>query len=193
MKIITKSGVKDYYDYLVGKYGVDPLRVLDRTEYYRDILTPSEKYTVDLYICGYHLQGVYLDGRYRYGKDLEPYGRLRSYWRTDKLLYDIEGVNKNILQDKVYEPEGPNFILDCPILIRTGNGRFIRDKREYEGQYDAFPLLKDYNVQSVFTPEEIWLLLVDWLSVEKPVVNNLTNKEKIVTHGFDLKSSFRRM
>lgn len=32
MRIISKRGIKDYYDYLQGTYGIDPLVVYDRRE-----------------------------------------------------------------------------------------------------------------------------------------------------------------
>jgi hypothetical protein len=70
MKIISKY--KDYYDYLVGIYGVDEKLILDRTDF---VLTSklTNKSKVTFYICGYIIDGYYIDGKFYYGSDLEQF------------------------------------------------------------------------------------------------------------------------
>lgn len=75
MKIISKF--KDYYDYLIGVYGQDPLKVLDRTKYktydknlinvYPRYSVPDEIYVDDImvYFCGdyYFIGGCRIPAR----------------------------------------------------------------------------------------------------------------------------------
>ena len=56
----------------------------------------------------------------------------------------------------------------------------------------TYPIFKEYEFHKVFSAEKIWLLLSEWLGKEKEV-NNFPDKEKILAHGFDLKSSFRNV
>ena len=41
MRIISKRGIKDYYDYLQGTYGIDPLVIYDRREC--NVIDPPKK------------------------------------------------------------------------------------------------------------------------------------------------------
>ena len=81
MKIISKY--KDYYDYLSGVWGIDPLIVLDRTSY--DHLVPlnrgfgNEEY--QFFICGKMISGYKLKGidKILFGDDLIPYTEINTY------------------------------------------------------------------------------------------------------------------
>ena len=64
MKIISKY--KDYYDFLLGKYGVDPKLVLDRRKGGR--LTETSPQSFKLAICG-KLIDVFFDGEKCYCGD----------------------------------------------------------------------------------------------------------------------------
>ncbi len=72
MKIISKF--KDYYDYLVGVYGIDEKLILDRTEFYPTsrFVSPNDS-KVTFFICGYQVDGLYRDGRFYYGGDLAQF------------------------------------------------------------------------------------------------------------------------
>lgn len=60
-------------------------------------------------------------------------------------------------------------------------------------RFKKFPILKDYNIASVMDADTIYCLLIDFLSKDRTVINPLTDKQKIVSNGFDLKSSFRNV
>ena len=45
MRIISKRGIKDYYDYLQGTYGIDPLVVYDRREC--NVIDPPKSHSED--------------------------------------------------------------------------------------------------------------------------------------------------
>ncbi len=201
MKILSKY--KDFYDYLVGIYGVDEKLVLDRTKF--DKLEPVSKsfnFTKgNFYICNYNIEGLWIDGKFITGTDLEEYDepdlKLNNYLEykfgrsLDRNYYRIRnGKNVITVLKSARELElkySPNIKYDCPILY-SGESYFGN-----EPKYFRFPKLEGLNIQKHFTPEQIWILLSNWLSKEKPIVNNQTDKEKIVSHGFDLKTSFRKM
>jgi hypothetical protein len=97
------------------------------------------------------------------------------------------------------DTKNPNILLDCPILyIVLGSWYF--DSYKYIDKEEIldlipFPILKDYNVHKVFTAEQIWLMLSEFLGREKNNINfnNQSDKEKIIGFGFDIKTSFRKM
>jgi hypothetical protein len=53
--------------------------------------------------------------------------------------------------------------------------------------------LSDWNFGAIVDPEKMFDIIYNWLlqRQDKTIVDNRTDKEKIVSHGFDLKSSFR--
>jgi len=83
--------------------------------------------------------------------------------------------------------ECPNDLLNCPILI---------EQNPHPKEYDAskcskFPIMADYGLHKVYPAQDIWIMLGEWLGREKIIPNNQTNGEKVVSNGFDLKTSFR--
>lgn len=213
MKIISKF--KDYYDYFQGIYGTDPLLILDRTEFYR---TPSsylpetlryksndDKFElVRFWVCDYLVEGCFNNGRFLYGKDLEKFS-VNSSWgernfpdyyhipdkysnnRTFKVLKSpVLFIDRPI--EEVYFKEWkvercPNTIMNCPILIQP--------TLYNSAHFEKFPILADYDFHKVFTAFQLWTMLTEWLGREKNITDNRTNKERILSNGFDLQTSFR--
>ena len=72
---------------------------------------------------------------------------------------------------------------DCPIILRYGIS------------YYNFPVLSNINLQSLFSPDEIYQLLYQWLSdritKRENKIDNRTDIEKLLSKGFDKKYSFR--
>ena len=194
MLIISKK--KDYYDYLQGIYGVDDKLVLDRRT--ASNFSKSCIYNkITLYIGGFLIEGLYSNGKCYYGKDLESFNKDVKYWdyqhgRTKENSYCII-INNNesffykkpeLDKNKINEKFGK------AILIESWGGD-IKGENKY---YYSYPKLLDLNIQSLFTPQEMWIMLSSWLSsqIKDPIPNPpQTNKEKILAHGFDLKHSFR--
>lgn len=103
MKIIDKKSKKDYYDYLIGIYGEDPMIVLDRRECVNmnDILgwnfpNQEENKRINLFIGGYKIEGFlagiksphYNGGKIYYGenlKDIDDYNSLEENYRKAQL------------------------------------------------------------------------------------------------------------
>lgn len=71
------------------------------------------------------------------------------------------------------------WVEDCPILLGDNKN----------------PILKDYNFDKVFKPEKIWIILSEWLgkriTKNEPIVPVGSDKVRILSAGFDLKTSFR--
>jgi len=181
MKIISKF--KDYYDFQQGTIGVDNKLVLDRTKFtttpYGYNIVKDEVEKITFFICDYKVEGAYYKGEFLYGEDL---GKIEgSYSGKYGVTYtDKWGHSRTINKHSQYlGKESPNRKHDCPILIQDWAG------------YSLHPILKDYNIQKVFNPFQIWILLSEWLAKEPEIVNNQTNEEKILSHGFDKKTSFR--
>lgn len=200
MKIISKF--KDYYDYFQGIYGMDEKLVLDRTEFYKLPYIPSNYTIQTFWICDYKVQGIFIDGEFLYGKEIDPihvqlyHPRFRSeknlyytFYHPDynnrileilkfPILFQDLPRRKNNRGDTIIE-HNPNTRMNCPILL------------ENNGSFQKFPILSDYQFHKVFTSFQMWTMLTEWLGREKKIENNQSNKEKILSNGFDLKTSFR--
>lgn len=239
MKIIDKR--KDYYDFLVGKYGVDPKCI-----YYRNSID-IQAFT-DYYIQGYNnLRPIAIELWKIFKK--QPLTTPKLYWIGNKppleddshfdesrfyrmpnesLLHDskyfawISSINLIIGKDRYYievlryldkddnlyydmlweKRELYKRISDAPIYIDTGDGLTFNDckhpdlvKDYIKNEIIENPLLKNTFIPSIIMPEEIWISVENYISslnTEK-TQDNMTNNEKILSHGFDLKTSFRNV
>lgn len=184
-------------------------------------LGSSDDRFIRLIICGLVYEGIYKDGMFYYGESLRQFDqkellkihyRKRPDWlkrgRINYLSYAEEyGIFREKEKSKNYvlvelkcsydKSEGYfintipfkdthsfNEKQDCPILyeIRAENNEFYK-----------YPLLSNMRFQQVLSPQEIYLQLSAWLAPKDLVVDNMSNKEKVVARGFDLKTSFRKM
>ncbi|MEO6305108.1 MAG: hypothetical protein ABIP51_18260 [Bacteroidia bacterium] len=193
MLIVSKY--KDYYDYLQGIWGVDELRVLDRTEYTPMPYLP-EINTIERFIIGdYFIEGVYAGKElgFLYGDGLILYlvpAKKNKYWWNNKkteLYYTIELPGQkqiSILKAPIKDSDKIADKLGHPILIKGVT-------TDYKSSYLKNPILSEYDFGRALSPDDIWIILSDWLGKEKVIPNNQTDKEKVVAAGFDLKKSFR--
>ena len=190
MKIISKF--KDYYDYLQGIYGIDTNLVLDRTNFSPIPYKPSDFTVSTIIICDYMVQGLWVGEKIYYGEEIEQFidkNNNRCYGLNDEEyhIYNDNSSIKYVLKKPKLLIDSPCYKLKCPILFaKRYNGNEIKD-------FENNPILKEYFFHKVFMAEEIWLMLSEFLGkLKNPnIVDNQSNKEKIVSHGFDLKSSFR--
>lgn len=209
MKIISKF--KDYYDYLAGVWGVDEKLVLDRTKFTPKRRIGEDYEIITFHICGTQYQGMWMDGEVLYGDELIPFmeldyktGRPRErladpyYHSLYKEFEGFEHMWSILLPSKQrqtnwktrYILKQPlkhlsptlNDLTNCPIIL----GRF-------KGDEQLNPILKEYNFHKVLSAEAIWQELTTWLASkhEEIIQDTRTNKEKILSNGFDLKTSFR--
>lgn len=199
MYILTKY--KDYYDYLSGIFGVDPLLILDRREGYI-ISLPSNKGKITLYICGWIIEGYFDGSKYWFGEDLKQFTIEEKYkssrgpqypnviiaeYRSNGDRIYASQYNDHYALQPIKDDKNYNLVETCPILIKTSG--------IYNPDFAKFPRLSDLNLASFIPAEEIYQWLVTWLaqrvdkSQERP--DNLTNREKIENKGFDIITSFR--
>lgn len=186
MKIISKF--KDYYDYISGIYGEDPLKVLDRRDFY-SLLYPEKE--TKIYFCGeIYIKGVsenihedpYKKGKYFYGEN----GKIwRSVYKDIEILYKDSDIVwfKPIIQNKHYElkPEKDN---NKPYYFLTG----------WKDRKGKFPILKDIQFDKIMKPQDAYLAIENYISKKdtEPDTdpNNMIRYEQ---KGFDTKTSFRNV
>jgi hypothetical protein len=192
MKIIGK---KDYYDYLAGIWGIDEKLVFDRCK------TDNPTYGGGVYcffICGKGIDGWFddVEKRFYFLDDvLIKFPKKTSRWRNpiDYSPNSIsiptvngrfgEHMNLKIVEDK----KKINEKFNCPIVCCRYSAL------NYEPSYHKFPLLSQTGIAKVLPPEDIYLMLVEWVGREKVIVDNRGDADKILSAGFDLKSSFRNI
>jgi hypothetical protein len=198
MKI--KSKFKDYYDYVQWiNGGGDPKIIYDRppllfekeTHYipnelkneislnFREPLNCNTWSHAHLVVCG----KVYLLSRKWQNQEEEANGRIPDV--DDRYIgYSLKGIDKL------------STFLKQPIFLvwSVGNahhGPYVKVDRSY-------PILGKTRLPSFYEATQLYQDLAYWLSsVMKTApdvmpATNTTDKEKIVAHGFDLKTSFRK-
>ena len=198
MRLISKW--KDYFDYLVGIYGRDPTFVYDRR------VLPMTKYNgyasdwvndYRLHICGVMYTVFEYKGKlYHTGEELLALNKLLeerglhgdtlyyvSKWYTKKTdAKKLYAAYNNILSDHNLEQRQPVLLAE----VKLGT-----DPPEY--RY-TIPLLKSFNFHKAMSAEELYKKVIVFLGVLKdypPITNNQTDLEKLQSHGFDKKISFR--
>lgn len=197
MKIISKY--KDYYDYLKGIYGEDEKLILDRRSFWKQAY-PGEldEAFIKIYIGGKLIEGFCRKGLFYYGQALEtiatPVTKNEFLYAKEKAMVDThyritrddswyrtEWVSKTILDTDVNDKLGK------PIVFKYGQ-RIHEDT-----PYKTFPVLLDLGLASYIPPTQIWLILTEWLGRQKDlhISNTQTDTQKILSKGFDLKTSFR--
>lgn len=196
MRIISKY--KDYYDYLVGKYGMDPLIIYDRTESInaREIFESEFEEVIKevFYICNEKYTLHYYRG--------DIYHTLTEVVKLNDLL-DIHGKEKLFSTLWRAEESALNYWEDCngktnknskhntPILKHNGSWGYRFKLNDNDDMVQV--KLSDYGFASIIPAEEMWLRIYTFISKTKDIniENDQTNIEKVESHGFDKKRSFR--
>lgn len=200
MKIISKY--KDYYDYLQGIYGVDNRLILDRTKGSAKNL-PGHTGKHILVICGKVLEYVHFNNTNYFNEDIAQFnekGKWSLYYLRvkPKYLINLDIIPKNHFNsDKIYYPTLSEDIHNiypglkelskkCPIFIYHENSRTI---------WREFPCLLELGVNKQIEAKDMWIMLSEWLgnriTENEPVVPVGDDKVRILSAGFDLKTSFR--
>jgi hypothetical protein len=216
MKIIDKR--KDYYDYLVGTYGLDPDIVFDR----RGSITLNSEFWFN---DQYPNIGAKLPDTYKYSqKRKEPilYGdnKIPVFGLSIISTLSIGKFTYNILLDRYVEEDGEtiggsNHIIG--IYNRDDKEKypisFILDRSSFyggnlTGHYHKIEhgLLQGYYaidnvilngtwITKLFPATKVWEDVYDFLSSQKDkeIIDTRTDKEKIISAGFDTKTSFRNI
>lgn len=218
MKIISKR--KDYYDYLVNPalYGTDTLRVYDRrADNYgepggTDKLNPLLEH-YDFAVCGMIYRIYQYKGKFYHTKEDwvkldqllskgDPGNRARFLFGDTLDQLERDAARK---YDKVNVPTDVNKALREPVLMKTSGGGEFTYKSSWSNEFMhdtariiestwSKVILKDFGFQRVMAAEEIFMKISEflgWLVDNPPIPNKQTNIEKLESHGFDKKKSFR--
>jgi hypothetical protein len=193
MRIISKH--KDYYDYLQGVYGIDELLTYDRrTKTLKTIEPPYYGNDYDKYtfaICNKLLT------IYRYNNKF--YHTIEELIELNDTL--IKDGKKALLTSNKWGEEAPKN--DAEMIWKKENGITDANKKlrqpvlmqlDFKGEDFGMPRLSDFGVAAYYPAEQIYqdiVAFIGWLVDNPPLPNTQTNEGKIISHGFDLKQSFR--
>lgn len=226
MKIIDRN--KDYYDYLVGIYGMD-----EKVVYLRN--STDVQAMIDYCINQIGEQGKFAKKFWKIFRK-QPLITPKYYWmgncppsEDDKILFLSKHHFKYRLQEegddtKLHDLKYEYFTKSMELVI--GHKRYYIEVLRYltdDGglYYDMLweerplkkrfsdapiylrcedciipnPLLKNTFIASIISPEDIWIEVENYISSQnnEKDQDNMTNNEKILSHGFDLKTSFRKV
>lgn len=187
--MLILSKYKDYYDYLAGIYGVDTKLILDRREGKIVRYLLPDKFSVQKLVIFDLVYEFVIDSRanWYYGDKLSLIGKFKKHWITGKKGYVINLSKKYdvFVSPTPYKAHHKlkEKAPDCPIL-------YVSDE-----EIIKWPRLWDFPTPAVIPPDEIYQKISTWLAskIEPPIQDNMTDKEKIKSHGFDIIKSFRNI
>ncbi len=204
MKLV--SNFKDYYDYLIGTYGIDPKAVYHRvceTEIQKNGVLTLEKQglykpphlipgtraaTYTIAFCGTIYCVFWLEGKYYFGREAyeirDVIDELYHSHYLKERAYAHEHLTKTILND----------LTGCPVLLlrRRQSNDPVDLWQDYWVKVKN-PKLSDFGFPSIIPADECFMRITNFLLREKEIKDNRTDKEKIASKGFDVKTSFRNM
>lgn|SRR5574344_78507 len=163
-----------YSGYSLFLFEVKTLPSEDENDPHRFQLENSDRYMT------YSIS--YIGSRKNYERDIhEPI--LEFYSLTDNSPF-------NVRYKKGYK--SPNFVTSN---LKNAKVRRIWDT--YETKEYSVPILKDTFIAKFIHPEDIYYSIEEFISSKKNDIDTeskgLTDKEKVINHGFDTKSSFRNV
>ena len=216
MKIIDNK--KDYYDYLVGIYGYDSETIYDRrgsialkTNYTFNHNYPNLGSVIDRFNDPYYINllpekrnNQQFDFRYKspfcYCGRLEEFAVIigNSVYTVLTDRYKEDGIVKGDNQIVATSIRDDNE--DCPtgIISRSSfSDEYIRVKNgKYRGSLISKNVIFEGTwLAKLFSAEKVWEDIYNFLrsKKEKNIIDNRTDKEKIIGAGFDVKTSFRNI
>lgn len=169
MKII--GGKKDYYDYLVGYYGYDDHIVYDRRN--EKALEYKHHDHFLFHVCGETIPMIKLGNDFIF----DP--------KDDKLRNSNKHGFESIWISNNRRKTDNNKNYRQPILCQTSS---------FEKSDPFIPCLADFGFPSIFTSNEIYEKIyayLGWLKDNPQAPDNQTDVEKVLSHGFDKRISFR--
>lgn len=173
------GGKKDYYDYLVSYYGFDSHITYDR----RPLKDVSFKFADRFlfHICGKVLPAIKKENNFIFDPK-DP--RLTNTWKRGV----SGGSSEQYWMERWYKhPTKVNAEMRQPVLASI-------DYFAFENPKYFIPCLADFGFASLIPANEMYekiYAFLGWLKDNPEPPNNQTDKDKIVAHGYDLKTSFR--
>ena len=220
MKIIDNK--KDYYDYLVGINGLDSDTIYDRRgslslkndEWFNGshpklgaALDASDQNSYR----GYYFPDKRKKPNYKNDESFPAYGRLDYIYLaigntiyvilTDRYIMRDNDNNRviggsNQIIEKINRGEDGVF---CPVGLITryhlADQEIVISDGEFKGEIILSVVLEGTWLTKLFPAEKVWEDVYNYIrsKKEKIIIDNRTDKEKIISAGFDVKSSFRNI
>lgn len=206
MKLITNY--KDYYDFLIRKYGIDEKAVYERVtkiDYWlghfwlewEPKMQPWHVYA--LAFCWEIISVAKYDWKVRFWNDIDL-SKLSNELQREDYSYS-DHVKENIVMKSIHwEMTDINETLKCPLIVLTYAYWFVNwrtEKWESKRTWNSFatairnPKAENFWLDKYVSPDEAFIKITNFLLEEKVVPNNQTDIEKVESHGFDKKRSFR--
>jgi hypothetical protein len=198
---IHSSKYKDYFDYLQGIYGIDDKLILTRNNKHIDHLrssldqkhTYSLNYFFNVYIGRYVISAALIDKQFVTGEDLDKYKKKSRKPHPYLSSYDIPEITSRRTYGSAtlldLGDKSLTWKYDCPVIVEAST-------RYHSDVIFEDIILSDLKIPSLIPAEEVWIMLSDWLgkrvTKNEPEVPVGTNNDRIISAGFDLKTSFRK-
>lgn len=206
MKIIAKE--KDYYDYLQGVYGVDEKLVYDRRNGHAlQFFEKKNGKVFYVFVNGKSYCAVYYNGKFRYDfesivKTYEEYLVIRnlnsncwsSSWSIDlwSQLNSFDWKLGNQISKRVEDLIKP---INSDINKKLRQPVLVSEKKYPKENQAHIPLtLKQFDFGGKLNAQDVYIEIsnfLGWCADNPPIPDKQTDKEKVLSHGFDLKTSFR--
>jgi hypothetical protein len=169
----------------VGLYGEDPKVVLDRRSHDKHELFETQ--IIYVYFCGWKYTGVFKDGNYYFGEQLrevettpEPMATWRQkYWAKKPREREVHTEKGYLPLDGEIDKDEYNKKENCLIGMYTG--------------FCKYPILQDIGINRILPAFSIYMKLTEWLSPKDDAPAPQSNENKIISAGFDTKTSFRNV
>lgn len=187
MKILSKHS--EYYDQMVHVYGQDPLLIYDRRN-----CRPVNDFGSNLWIfaiCGEFVPII----KAKNGK---------TYSTREELLDLVENVDGKALGHRFWFRKGywgnPKKNVDDFISYWESKTKGLNERERKPVLMRGWnewiePMgLSSFDVNKYIDAQEMYEKIsafLGWLNDNPPIPDNQTDKEKVKSHGFDLKTSFR--
>lgn len=193
MKIIAKY--KDYYDYLAGIYGIDDLLVYDRRDGANILPEYDSYFNYTIAFCGNLYNMVYHLGKFYHTiSDFEQLWNMIINDRAAKSNAHLTfGVYGYMRRGKIHFPSPK--VEKKAMVLPTNINKKLREPILVKSCKWVKPIsLQELGFAKVKSAHEVYTEMsnfLGWLVDNPPLPDNQTDKEKVVSHGFDLKKSFR--
>lgn len=193
MKIISKK--KDYYDYLIGIYGIDEKRVLTRENSlcgpifpWKDTYYSEHDRVGDL--CFLHVADkrypllLLADRTIVYGYEEIIAERYKNFESNRNWKIKNDEI-KGILELYKVQDSDLNDLHGSPVIVQYDFKLSRRAEVTVGINLEAFEFFR------VMSAHDVYVAIFDWLGKEKDIIDNRSDDLKIEGAGFDTKRSFR--
>jgi len=217
MKIIDNK--KDFYDYLVGEYGIDDLIVFDRRKsiVIKTDIKP-EKHNDYLFSTIKGDEDIYPKENISYSSGIRKIEKMGTYYRfvlkTGRHFYHfvverhlIDDVNVSIKTQIVNEEDNDILYPDLLLAILPYQKTFfsfsdisekkyrLEQRDVHKNQIIDLPFLKHTVIPGYVPAKDVFLNIYSYLSSkrEKKIEDNRSDILKLESAGFDKITSFRNI